>query len=272
MRAVINFYLTWKCNYTCAHCIHECGPQGNHMTLEQIDYGFRFIHWLKEQDIPVCIFGTTGGEATLHPLFWTEYMPRLKVAREAHQCREVELHSNASQPVPEEFKKQYCKFFSNVYVGHDSCHRQFGTVKDLYLQDYSDIAYSVHLRFNDYPVGPFPHCISIRDKGRAHESLINGRLIEIPCQGRPSFECTWNGNRASDALNIIFTPDHINHCGEKSHPLPSLPYDQGHIEEGQFHSYGMDFDKLWHAALDYQVKYSGKNCSQKCMVKFARLA
>jgi hypothetical protein len=237
------------------------------MTPEQMDYGFRFVHWLKEQGIPVCIFGVTGGEATLHPLFWTDFMPKLTTARVAHQCKDVELHTNASTDVPDHARREYSKFFSNIYVGHDQCHRQFGEVTDLFLQKYSELTYSLHLRYNDYPVGPFPHCISIRDKGRANESLKNGRLVEVPVQNHPRFECIW-AHRTSDTLSYIFTPDHINHCGEKSHPLKEV---DPLVPEGQFHSYAMDFDKLLHAGLDYQVKYSGINCSQKCMLKFAKL-
>jgi len=268
MRAVINFYLTWKCNFTCAHCIHECGPQGNHMTLEQIEYGFRVVHWLKENNIPVCVFGTTGGEATLHPLFWSEFLPRLKTARETHQCRNVELHTNGSTPVSPSSRREWFKFFSDIYIGHDQCHRQFNSVKDLYLQEWSELSYDLHLRFNNYTVGPFPNCLSIRDKGRTHESLVSGRLIEVPCQNTPRKECIWYGpGAAGDGINICFTPDHINHCGEKSHPRKE---EDSEFPEGQFHPYGMDYDALVLAATSYRYKYAGPKCSQPCWIKFAR--
>lgn len=263
IRAVINFYLTWKCNFFCDHCIHECGPQGNHMTQAQLDYAFRFISWLREQNIPICVFGTTGGEPTLHPQFWDEYMPRLGGACRMHQPTANEIHTNASIPISEENRKKYTKFFSQVYVGHDPCHRKFAQLNELHLQHYTDISYALMLRQNSYPIGPCHNAMFLRLKGRAAESIKNGKLMLLPVQDHPRKDCMWEKS-AADSLCFSFTPDHINHCGEKSHPLanPTKP-------EGGFHPYDMDFDKLVHAALDYRIKYCKENCSQLCMAGYA---
>jgi hypothetical protein len=270
MRATINFYLTWKCNFTCAHCIHECGPQGNHMTESQIDYAFDFVRWLMDQNVGIAVVGTTGGEATLHPLFWTGYMPRLAALKNLLKAEIFELHSNASVPVPEIMKQAYPRFFNTLFIGHDMCHRMFKPLNELYIQDYSEVVNNICLRQNDYIVGGM-HTIFIRAKGRAHESLMNGTFEMLPVQGHPKMNCSWHDEqRGMDCLHFTFTPDHINHCGEKSHPLPPLPNNQGKIDEGQFWEYGMDFNKLMHAALDYNTKYSGPNCSQKCMTSFCR--
>lgn len=263
MRAVVNFYLTWKCNFLCDHCIHECGPQGNHMTLEQIEYAFRFLQWLKEQNIQVCVFGTTGGEATLHPQLWSEYMPRLVGARNMHVPDAMEMHTNASTPISEENRRMYWKFFSQVIVGHDPCHRKFAKLSELHLQDYTDISHALILRQNSYPIGPYQNVMKLRLKGRAAESIKNGKMMYIPVQEHPKKDCIWS-KASGDCVMFDFTPDHINHCGEKSRPLanPDRP-------EGQFHPYGMDFNDLLHAAFDYKVKYCENNCSQLCMGGFA---
>ena len=270
MKATINFYLTWNCNFSCAHCVHECGPSGNHMTMEQLNYGIKFIHWLYQHHVPVCVLGTTGGEATLHPKFWTDYMPQLEGLKSRLDATiPFELHTNASTPIGDEERMKYHKFFSTIFVGHDMCHRQFASLDKLNLQHYTDIGNLVHLRQNDYIIGGLHHTIYIRTKGRAAESLKNGRLFQLPVKEHPKPGCSWyDGKGADNTLNFVFTPDHINHCGEKSHPLPPLTNGQGTIDEGQFHPYDMDFDKLFHAALDYGVKYSGPHCSQKCMVTF----
>lgn len=272
MRATINFYLTWKCNFTCAHCIHECGPQGNHMTLEQMEYGIDFAKWLLKQNVAIDVVGTTGGEATLHPQFWTDYMPRMVAFRMIDPLIPFELHTNASIPLEASEISKYPKFFSTVFVGHDMCHRQFAPMEKLHLQDYTDIGELVHLRQNDCVYGG-THTVYVRLKGRAAESLEKGRFIQLNVKEHPKLGCSWHmKQRGSDCLYFTFTPDHINHCGEKSHPLPPLPLNQGNIDEGQFHSYGMEYNKLLHAALDYGTKYSGKNCSQKCMVSFCAMS
>lgn len=271
MRATINFYLTWKCNFTCAHCIHECGPQGNHATLEQIQYGFDFARWLMKRNVQIAVIGTTGGEATLHPLFWSEYMPRLKAFQDEFMFNAFELHTNASTLISVENRIRYPKFFSTIYVGHDMCHRSFASLSELHLQDYTDITGVLNLRQNDYVIVGM-HTMLIRNKGRAAESISKGIFEVLNVQGYPKPSCTWHGpeQRGSDCLHFTFTPDHVNHCGEKSHPLPVLSDGQSKVDEGQFHPYGMDFDKLMHAGLDYTTKYSGENCSQKCMSVFCQ--
>ena len=250
------------------------------MTLEQIEYGFRFIQWLLERKVGVAVIGTTGGEPTLHPSFWSEYMPRLNALKASLNNGNIfELHTNGSSEIHPAYKVAYAKFFRTSFVGHDMCHRMFAPLSDLELQDLSDITENLTLNQNEYflrkvenGVTSMEQAIFVRKKGRAAESIANGRLEAIAVQGHPKLACTWHEEqRSGDCLHFAFTPDHINHCGEKSHPLPPLP-DGSKIDEGQFHPYTMDFDKLFHAGLDYTTKYSGENCSQKCMSYFCKKA
>jgi hypothetical protein len=237
--------------------------------MEQIDYGIKFIHWLYQHNIPVCVLGTTGGEPTLHPNFWTDYLPQLSGLRSRLDATmPYELHTNASTPIEEVNRIKYHKFFQTIFVGHDMCHRQFAPLDKLNIQHYTDIGNLIHIRQNDYIIGGIHHTIYIRNKGGTTESLANGRLYQLNVKDHPKLGCSWyDGQRGTDSLNFTFTPDHINHCGEKSHPLPPLSNGQP-VDEGQFHPYTIDYDKLMHSALDYGVKYSGPNCSQKCMVGF----
>lgn len=269
MFAIVNFYLTWKCNFFCAHCVHECGPDGNHMTMEQINYGFRFINWLLGNNIPLKIIGTTGGEPMIHPQFWDAYIPQLNNACDVHKTQFNELHTNASIPIPEEKKKRYWKFFSKIFVGHDPCHRKFASLTDLRLQDYTDISKELVLRQNQYPMqvsknpnDPETMVMIVRNKGRASQSIKSRLLTPVDVQGYPRVDCSWP-SQSGEYLHFCFTPDHINHCGEKGHPVPGSL-----IPEGQFHPYETDFDKLVHSAVDYQMKYCHSFCSQKCMAQF----
>lgn len=260
MRAVINLYLTWKCNFFCDHCVHECGPQGNHMTPEQVDYAFQFMEWLRSRNIPIAIIGLTGGEPTLFPDFWEKLMPRVVATRQAHRLDQVELHTNASNSIPQQYKRGYSKFFSHIYVGHDICHQRFMPLKDLALQDYTEVSVDLHLRQNKYYIpSTGQEAIFVRLKGRAAQRVAEGKMSLQFWPNSGQLDCMWVKYSASDCLNINFTPDHVNHCGEKSHETPS---EKPH---GQFHAYGMDFNELWHKALDYRTNHCGPNCSQPCI-------
>lgn len=230
------------------------------MTQDQIDYAFKFMEWLKSKDIPLAIIGLTGGEPTLFPNFWETLMPRVVATRQLHKLEHVELHTNASVPIPEQYRRGYYKFFSHLYVGHDICHRVFAPLNKLHLQDYSDVSLDLHLRQNKYIIpATGQDAIFVRLKGRAAESIAKGKLALTYWPNAGQQDCMWIKYGAGDCLNVCFTPDHINHCGEKSHVTPS---EKPH---GQFHPYGMDFNELWHRALDYRTNYCGTNCSQPCI-------
>lgn len=268
MRAVINFYLTWKCNFYCAHCIHECGPAvERHMTTEQFNYGFNLIKWLSENEIKTCVIGTTGGEPTIHPTFWTEYMPQLAHARQSNNIEYFELHSNASIPIPEVHRKGFHRFFHKTYVGHDPFHRQYKKLNELYLQDHSEISQEVVIRYCNYYLGGYQDASYVRRKGRALESINNGRFIEHRVQNCPATDCSWVKYPPTDTVHFCFTPDHVNHCGEKSH----IYSDADKTSSGQFHPYGMDYNKLLHSAFDYNLKFAKEKCSQKCMATWVTL-
>jgi hypothetical protein len=266
MRSVINLYLTWNCNFYCGHCIHECGPtqRESNMSWTQLNYASDFAEWLFEHKSPLHVLGLTGGEPTLHPYFWSHVMPIATKIRQIHSLENVELHTNASIPVPEQYKTMYSKFFSKIYVGHDPMHRSFKKLDELYLQDYTEISKELVLRQNRYIFPNNTETMIVRNRGRAAELVKSGKYEVVPVTGYPKPDCI-RGKGSFDSLNFQFTPDHINHCGEKSHPLPNPEK-----PEGQFHPYGMDFDILAYAALDYELKYCGDNCSQPCNAHFIR--
>lgn len=270
MDVAINIYLTWNCNFYCDHCIHECGPKGNHMTDEQLVKAFDFITWLKSFNYKLAIIGVTGGEATLHPKFWSNVIPELVRVRQLHGLQYVELHTNGSIPVPSVEKIKCSKFFSKAIIGHDPFHRKFKSLSELYLQDYTEISQEVVLRYNEYYCNPYTKGSYLREKGRAANMVPSGKYEALlPMAGHPKHECTMY-TKGGNCLYVDFTPDHINYCGEKSHPLPPLPHNQGNIDEGQFHPYTLSNEEIIHNSMKYHTNHCSVNCSQKCMVSYFR--
>lgn len=270
MKCVVNLYLTWNCNFYCDHCIHECGPGGKHMTDEQLNYAVEFVRWAQKNNIPLHVLGLTGGEPTSHPKFWSDVIPKVINLKVEHKVPCVELHTNASIPVPEPYKAGCARLFDRIIVGHDMFHRQFKPLSELYLQDYTDIGVEVCLR--QVKSIYCNECISpVRLKGRA-AALPTSDKYELqtfipgafPIGDKyPQQQCSIYGPKV-DYLLVAFTPDHINFCGEKSHPLNTG------IDEGQFHKYGMPYDEILNNSLKYAMFHSRANCSQKCMVNFIR--
>lgn len=273
MRIVVNFYLTWQCNFRCAHCIHECGPKvKDHMTKEQIDTAVQFLHWCKSKSHTMTVVGLTGGEPTTHPGFWDYVMPHLKKYKDQTQFDSFELHTNASRPIPEEYLGPYNKFFTNVFVGHDPFHRQFRKLNELFIDQYSELTRSISLRKNNYylvhpdpTIGP-EWVSTLRDKGRAAESLRNGAIHPVHVQNQGQLDCVWRvyGN---DNIHVSFTPWHINHCGERSHPQ----LNETEENSGQFHPYNMTFDEILSSAVKYATNYCAEGCRQQCRKAYGKL-
>ncbi len=273
MRCVVNLYLTWNCNFHCDHCVHECGPGGKHMTDEQLDYAFGFVKWAQKNNIPLDVLGLTGGEPTIHPKFWTDIIPRVIDLKLDHKLEWLELHTNASIPVPEFQKNRCARLFDRIIVGHDMFHRQFKPLNKLYLQDYTDVGVEVILR-QARSVWNGVEMSSVRLKGRAAalptsdkyevQSLPYGTPVASSHGNTfPQQQCSIYGKRL-DYLLVAFTPEHINYCGEKSHPRTPA------IDEGQFHPYGITYEEIVSNSLKYAMFHGGPNCSQKCMVNFIR--
>ena len=260
MNVVVNMYLTWNCNFRCGHCIHSAEPGGKDMSDEQLDYAFRFVEWLKTKNLRIPVVGLTGGEPTLHPNFWGYVMAKLAYARQFHQSSWFELHTNASIPVPPLYKECYWKFFTNIYVGHDAFHRKFKLLSELYLQDYSEISHDVHLRYNGWkPNGE--HCTYIKLKGRGANLPNSTEYVVHPTSDTPKHNCNiFGGNQ--EVMYVNFTPDSINTCGEKSHPLPDGSDSQW------FKPYTSSFEELLHNSLDYHINGCNTQCSQPCSAAF----
>lgn len=262
MRIVSNLYLTWNCNFRCAHCIHECGPEvKDHMTLEQLDKAEDFIRWAKGKGHDVVVLGITGGEPTLHPHFWNVVMPRMMKLREDKIVSNFELHTNASVPVPREYFLTYNKFFNRAMVGHDPFHRRFKQLNQLYLDDYTSITNELVLRRNEWKCtdvnGNSKLLNLLRRKGRAAESLSKGILFDAPLQNRFELDCACS-KYAMESPAADFTPWHINHCGEHSHPQP------GETNHGQFLPYDTPNNDILISAVNYITNHSGVNCTQPC--------
>ena len=272
MRIVANLYLTWQCNFRCAHCIHECGPEvKDHMTDDQIATAVDFLHWCKGMGHDLVVVGITGGEPTMHPKFWNHVMPLLKDVKDKTKFEGFELHTNASRPIPTEHLGPYCKFFANVIVGHDPFHRAFRSVDELYLDQYTEISKELKLRKNNYyTTHPDPNIKSewvsiLRDKGRAKDSLEDGTIQRINVQGQGAMDCVWE-KYTKDTLNVAFTPWHINHCGERSHPMDG----ESEKVSGQFHSYDMTFDEMLAGAVNYVSNHCGVKCFQMCRIAYGK--
>lgn len=256
--------MTWKCNFFCDHCIHECGPNEDHMTDDQLQRIWDFLVWLKTKNYKIVVLGLTGGEPTLHPKFWNHILPNVDSFRKLHQINRIELHTNASQPVPDHIKNDYCKHFGTVFVGHYPFHRKFKSLSELYLQDYTDISVELILRYDKYKMAEGIYGMSIKEKGRAAKMIPSGKYINIPAFGYPKMECVHDRSDPG-TLNVSFTPDHINYCGEKGHPLPNSSGD-----EGQFHPYILSNEEIIHNSLTYSTNYCKSFCSQKCVALWVK--
>ena len=259
MRVSVNFYLTWQCNFRCAHCIHECGPYGKHMTREEIDFGMKFVQWLKTQNSLPAVIGLTGGEPMLHPNLWTDVMPNLEAIKMQYKTLQVEMHTNGSRPVPLAKRLQYHKFFATIYVGHDMFHREFRQINELFLDDYTDLG-PITLRSNKWLLkkeGSHVLAASVRMKGRGINTLKSEKYHEVYVSNYPRQECF---RAEGDGILVNFTPGLINHCGEKAHPLA----DGTDITD--YSAYTDTFSSILRNAIDYQLVKCGANCSQKCMV------
>jgi hypothetical protein len=231
------------------------------MTLEQLDKAEDFIRWAKGKGHDVVVLGITGGEPTLHPHFWNVVMPRMMKLREDKIVSNFELHTNASVPVPREYFLTYNKFFNRAMVGHDPFHRRFKQLNQLYLDDYTSITNELVLRRNEWKCtdvnGNSKLLNLLRRKGRAAESLSKGILFDAPLQNRFELDCACS-KYAMESPAADFTPWHINHCGEHSHPQP------GETNHGQFLPYDTPNNDILISAVNYITNHSGVNCTQPC--------
>jgi len=262
MKISANFYLTWQCNFRCAHCIHDAGPYGKHMTKEEIDFGMKFIEWLQTQNSMPAVIGLTGGEPTLHPQLWTDVLPHIERLKDQYKGLNIELHTNASRPIPLEKRFKYSKFFNTIYVGHDMFHREFRKLNELFIDDYTDLGVNVIIRNNKWLLkGDNTQLFGalVRTKGRGLNTIKSDKYYEVHTANTPRQECSWHQN---ECTIVNFTPGLINHCGEKSHPL------EDGSDKSDFSSYTDSFHTILRNAVEYQFTKCGKNCSQKCLVSF----
>lgn len=67
----IQIYLTYECNFQCAHCYVFGGPKRKNTQIsdEKLEYILEFLDELQKKDNRRIIIGLTGGEPTLHPKF-----------------------------------------------------------------------------------------------------------------------------------------------------------------------------------------------------------
>jgi hypothetical protein len=222
------------------------------MSEENLKKTFDIIRWIMEKDsLNITILGITGGEPTLHPKFWSDVMPTLIDLQKKNPKIPIELHSNASIPIPKEyFQKRYNKIFSKIYVGRDIFHEQFKKTNQLYLDDYEFFAGEVSLRKNAYITGPNEMHSLIRQKGRGADIKITQRAPrrECQCYQTPGY-CT---------LLTHFTPNYIGFCGEKA--AKSVV-----IDDKNAVGYDTPYETIIHKSFDYQQLYSGARCQHPCI-------
>jgi hypothetical protein len=235
------------------------------MSKEQIEFGMEFISRLATRNARPVVIGLTGGEPTIHPLFWSFVMPQIAIIRKQYPELFIELHTNGSQPVDKREIFNFNKFFSNVVIGHDIFHRQFRALKDLFLEDYAELSYGVAIKSNSWlitrPTYTAVCAPLIRSKGRGANLNKHPSYQQECVDGYPKHMCSLYAN-PPDGLIVNFTPTLINHCGEKSRPLA----DNSDITD--FSNYTDDVDTILANAHRYHLARSNKNCSQKCMCSF----
>ena len=83
--------ITNQCLEGCSHCMANAKPDGFHMAKETVDQSIRMIERLKPFNIQV-----TGGEPTLHPLFYEICEQLCELRIEAEMGLLVVLESNGS--------------------------------------------------------------------------------------------------------------------------------------------------------------------------------
>ena len=212
------------------------------------------IEWMiNNPALNLTVLGITGGEPTLHPEFWDLVIPTLANFRKAYPKVPIELHANASVLIPrDEFKLQYSKLFSKMYIGRDIFHDQFRKPEQLFLSDYEYFVNEIALRKNAYPVNDGRMYSLIKQKGR-------GADIKISPDRSRRLECACYTNSGHYALLTAFTPTHICFCGERA--AKSVVIDNK-VAMGYDYTRG---EEVIEKAFYYNQLYSGKNCDQPCM-------
>jgi hypothetical protein len=199
------------------------------------------------------VLGITGGEPTLHPEFWSLVIPTFSSFSKAYPKVPIELHANASVPVPkEEMKMLYGKLFSKMYVGRDIFHDQFRKPEQLFLNEYEFFTRELSLRKNAYLCGNNKMHSLIKQKGR-------GADIKIYPERSRRRECACYANMEHATLSAAFTPTHICFCGERA--AKSIVIDDK-IAMGYNYTRG---EEVIEKAFNYNQLYSGKRCDQPCM-------
>jgi hypothetical protein len=239
-----------------------CDPYGKHMTKEEIEFGLTFLRNLVNQNSEPVVIGLTGGEPTLHPLFWSFVIPRLEEIKKQYPKIEIELHTNGSRPVEKSNIYKHHKIFGAVFIGHDMFHRQVRSVSQLFLSDYAELCKNgVTLRSNNWILKgyglEFPIAV-VRGKGRGADLVKNNLIFqEVSVFGYPKLDCS---RVSQDYILVNFTPGIINHCGEASHPL------EDGSDINNFSQYGDKFNSILEKAIHHALYRVGNNCSQKCMI------
>lgn len=250
----LNIYLTWKCNFKCAHCVHSCDASGKHMSLEHLARAFDFIDWANQNPaLTLTVLGITGGEPTLHPNFWDTLMPRLNVIKRRwpNNNDNIELFTNGSLPIPmDEFKFEYNRMFSNIYIGRDIFHDQFGKVDELFLNDYEFFTKDIHLRKCAYLNSNKKTYSAVRKKGRASDIKFEPR--------QPRRNCHIYNNTGHSTLMVNFTPDCIIFCGENAAKDVV-------IDDKTAIGYDTENTEIIRKSFDYNQLYSGIRCKCPCM-------
>jgi hypothetical protein len=230
-RFAVNLYLTYHCNFRCAHCCHDAGPKNNQfMTSTQFEWVMRFLFRARAMGHQIRVIGLSGGEPMLHPDFYSIS----KTLRYWFSAIPLELHTNGSIKFePPDFFPEKC--FSLIRISTDQFHQRFRKFSTLETESLLSATSNLHVS----NAGEF-----IRDKGRA--SYL----------GQPgSIQC----NYVSMPHRVInFTPTGIRFCMDCSRPEDN-PANFVSYEEYIREPLNL-LDKCeWHAILN-----TGPNCASPC--------
>lgn len=232
---ILNLYLTYKCNFQCNHCLHNCSPDRNEfMTPTQIEYVHNVIVQLMKKNYQISVIGLSGGEPMMHPSFYPileGFLPLKKVIP-------IELHTNGSIPFSQDLA--WMNFFRLVRISTDIFHEKFRKVSTLNVNSFYNSALDVLVHKGTW----------VKDKGR-------GANIDPSLSTPVSKEYCYFDNKN---IYLTFDPNGIRFCLENSTINRSeSPNFTAYKDE-----YITDIDQLLLLGDNFVQNHTGVNCKNKC--------
>lgn len=106
------FRITNKCYMNCSHCLVNATPEGEHMPLDVLGAGLKYIEEVKPRTVLI-----TGGEPTLHPYFLDICKEVLKLTKKINAV--CSIISNGTFSEDEEYTKKILSLNIPIQVTND---------------------------------------------------------------------------------------------------------------------------------------------------------